>query len=335
MPAVSQSSSSGSPAVAGNAGKPGKSSTADKASKSGKGSTAGKASKSDKSSTAGKPSVADIASKAEEPGGTARPHIVALANFKGGVGKTTTAINLAASLAELGHRVLVVDLDAQANATAALFLRGFATHTVGDWLLGQVPAAEAIRPWPAEAAPDQAPLPLHLLPAHVRLADQEEELRQRPAYEHLLARALAPLAPAYDFMLLDCPPSLGPMTRMALCAATAYVVPCLAEKFSFDGLRLLTQLAAGVTSRHNPALRLAGIVFTQYHPGVRNNLHQDVVLATEHVYGPAALLPAIRKDVTLAQAQRRGLPALRLRPDSNAVADYRALTQALLAALAG
>lgn len=251
------------------------------------------------------------------------------------MGKTTTVVNVAAGLAELGHRVLVVDLDAQANATAALFLRGFATHTVGEWLLGGGRDAAAIRAW--EAPPEAGPpaLHLHVLPAHVLLADQEEELRQRPAYEQLLARALAPLTAAYDYILLDCPPSIGPMTRMALCAATAYVVPCLAEKFSFDGLRLITQLAAGVTSRHNAALRLAGIVFTQYHPGGRNNLHQDVVLATEHVYGAAALLPAIRKDVALAQAQRRGLLAVHYKPDSNAVADYRALTQALVAAVAG
>lgn len=288
-----------------------------------------------KAGEAGSASNVSAASKAGAASAARPPApIIAFANFKGGVGKTTTVVNVAACLAELDHRVLVVDLDAQANATAALFLRGFTTHTVGDWLLGGGRDAAAIRPWaaPPEAGPPA--LHLHVLPAHVLLADQEEELRQRPAYEQLLARALAPLTPAYDYILLDCPPSIGPMTRMALCAATAYVVPCLAEKFSFDGLRLITQLAAGVASRHNAALRLAGIVFTQYHAGVRNNLHQDVVLATEHVYGAAALLPPIRKDVALAQAQRRGLLALHFKPDSNAVADYRTLTHALLAALA-
>jgi chromosome partitioning protein len=122
---------------------------------------------------------------------------------------------------------------------------------------------------------------------------------------------------------------LGAMTYVALAAATAYLVPCEPEKYSFDGLRLVVNLASGVQAQINPDLKMAGVFFTKYNPKKRSSLHHDIVDAAEHLY-PDKVLPNIRADQSLAQAQRVGEPAILYKPDCNGVADYATLTTAIL-----
>lgn len=265
-------------------------------------------------------------------------HVLAIANFKGGVGKSTTTVNLGVALAELGHRVLLVDFDAQANTTSNLFRKLQAKTTVGDWLLaaGNLPAAvlqyQQPEPEEGEDPANFEPLTLHLVPASINLADQEDELRRKRNSDQLMKLALAPHLASYDYILIDCPPAIGGLTRMALFAADSYLVPCLPESYSFDGLGKITRLAQGIQAKYNKGLRLAGIVFTQYNSRIKNSTHQDIVLATEHVYGADSVLPGIRTDSTLKKAQRFGVLPRHIEPGSNGQLDYRALALALIEA---
>lgn len=263
--------------------------------------------------------------------------VIAVTNNKGGVGKTTSALNLAAALAARGHRVLLGDLDMQANTTSAMFPRGFRQHTIGDWLLGSSAARDVIRPVPdvapGTAGAEQLPLHLHLLPATTDLADQELQLLAQPDYQLLLRKQLSKVASHYDYTVLDCPPSMGVMTYMAFCAADRYVVPCEAEKFSFDGVKLVERLALSIQKSHNPKLLLAGLFFTKYNPRMRRRLNHEVVLATEMHFGSDKILPHIRQDVALAEAQTRGICTLRYNPGCNGVADYAELATSILETL--
>ena len=338
-----------SDSLASSASKPGKLGKPDQPSKTGKPGLVDKAGLASAVRLASQASLTGSTGSTDSPGradtadstGTARlaplatgARVIALANFKGGAGKTTSAVNLAANLAQLGYQVLLIDLDAQANASHCLFkpaqLRG--CPTVGEWLLA---GAGTLRVAPVPDEPGEGSLGgnLALLPASVHLADQEEELAARPVAHQLLATGLQAVRPAYDFIVLDCPPSLGLMTRMALCAADYYLVPLMAEKFYFDGLKRLTQLADGIRAQHNPGLRLAGLFFCRYNPSLRRRLNHDIVHAAGHVYGEEAVLPAIRQDVALAEAQATATLLHRLAPASNGAADYRALTLAVLAVL--
>jgi len=258
----------------------------------------------------------------QSPGSIRSPQIIAVTNNKGGVGKTTTALNVAAELAHRGHRTLLIDLDMQANATTGLFKRGApGGRTVGMGLLSEAAAAELITKTSLEN--------LSLLPANIHLAKQSEELYRQEGYEQRLKQLLVPVAATYDFVIIDCPPMLGAMTYVALTAATAYLVPCEPEKYSFDGLRLVVNLASGVQAQINPDLKMAGVFFTKYNPKKRSSLHHDIVDAAEHLY-PDKVLPNIRADQSLAQAQRAGEPTILYKPDCNGVADYAALTTAIL-----
>lgn len=320
--------------------KPDQASLAGKVGKAGLVNKAGIASRATLASRASKASKLDLAGTADQTDNTrlaplaTGARVIALANFKGGAGKTTSAVNLAANLAQLGYRVLLIDLDAQANASHCLFrpaqLRG--VPTVGEWLLAGAGALR-VAPVPDEPGAGSLGANLALLPASVHLADQEEELASRPQAHQLLATGLRTVRLSYDFVVLDCPPSLGLMTRMALCAADYYLVPLMAEKFYFDGLKRLTQLADGIRAQHNPQLRLAGLFFCRYSAGLRRRLNHDIVHAAGHVYGEEAVLPAIRQDVALAEAQATATLLHRLAPASNGAADYRALTLAVLAVL--
>jgi chromosome partitioning protein len=284
-----------------------------------------------KTSNARIPSAASPASPAS-PARSAGPTITAVVNFKGGAGKTTTAVTLACELAAVaGKRVLLVDLDAQANATTWLLKGQTFARTVGDWLL-----EDAGTPMPTETVRDDAAGEgptlghrLHLLPASIGLSDQEEVLGRRRNYQRLLAEKLAPYAGSYDVIILDCPPAIGPLTRMALCAATEYLVPCLPEKFHFDGLGKITQLAAGIQAKHNPALRLAGILFCRYNAGQKGQVAHGIVLATGHVYGEHQLLPFIRQDAAVGKAQTKGEPLHQYDHECNALADYSAVAEIL------
>jgi chromosome partitioning protein len=222
--------------------------------------------------------------------------IYALANQKGGVGKTTTAVNVAACLAEAGGRALVVDLDPQANATSGLGERANGSSSYD--LLDGVPLAELARP---TRFPN-----LDLVPAKRDLAGAVVELARREDGERYLSRALASGTDAYSFVFLDCPPSLGPLTVNALAAADRVLVPVQAEYYALEGLSEILGSVELVRSRLNPRLELEGVLLTMVDG--RTRLAADVVAEVRRHLGERVFRTAVPRSVRLAEAPSHGLP---------------------------
>jgi chromosome partitioning protein len=221
--------------------------------------------------------------------------VYAFANQKGGVGKTTTAINLGACLAEAGERALVVDLDPQANATSGLGMRANGTSSYD--LLDGAPLAELAKP--------TAFANLFLVPSRPELAGAAVELSRRDDGERFLAEALAH-ADGFDFVLLDCPPSLGPLTVNALAAADRVIVPVQAEYYALEGLAQLVQSINLIKARLNPRLALAGVLLTM--TDSRTTLSRDVEDEVRSHFGDLVFREVIPRTVRLAEAPSHGLP---------------------------
>jgi chromosome partitioning protein len=221
--------------------------------------------------------------------------VYAFANQKGGVGKTTTAVNLGACLAEAGERALVVDLDPQANATSGLGM--WANGTSSYDLLDGAPLDELAKP---TAFPN-----LFLVPAKPELAGAAVELSRREDGEKFLADALAH-ATGFDFVLLDCPPSLGPLTVNALAAADRVIVPVQAEYYALEGLAQLVQSINMIRARLNPRLAIAGVLITM--SDGRTNLAADVEREVRHHFGDLVFDTVVPRSVRVAEAPSHGLP---------------------------
>ncbi len=224
--------------------------------------------------------------------------IYALANQKGGVGKTTTAINLAACLAEAGQRALVVDLDPQANATSGLGMR--ANGNSSYELLDGAPLAELTR--------HTRFANLDLVPSKPELAGAVVELAQRADGERYLVDALANGTAQYDFVFLDCPPSLGPLTVNALAAADRVLVPVQAEYYALEGLTQLLQSVELIRRRLNPRLGIGGVLLTMVDG--RTRLAHDVEEEVRRHFGPLVFRTAVPRSVRLAEAPSHGLPVI-------------------------
>jgi chromosome partitioning protein len=224
--------------------------------------------------------------------------VYALANQKGGVGKTTTAINLAACLAEAGQRALVVDLDPQANATSGLGMRANGTSSYD--LLDGAPLGDIAK----HTAFDN----LDLVPSKPDLAGAVVELAAREDGEHYLAQALASGASQYDYVFVDCPPALGPLTVNALAAAHRVLVPVQAEYYALEGLTQLMQSIELVRRRLNPGLGIGGVLLTMV--DVRTRLAQDVEAEVRRHFGPLVFRTSVPRSVRLAEAPSHGLPAI-------------------------
>ena len=224
--------------------------------------------------------------------------VYALANQKGGVGKTTTAVNLAACLAEAGARTLVVDLDPQANATSGLGESGDALTTYD--LLDGVPIGEAARPTRYGN--------LDLVPSRPDLAGAAVELGQRDDGESYLAQALRGARDVYEFVFLDSPPSLGPLTVNALAAADEVLVPVQAEYYALEGLTQLVKSVELVRGRLNPRLRIGGVLLTMV--DARTRLSAEVVEEVRSHFGSTVFRTTIPRSVRLAEAPSHGLPAI-------------------------
>ncbi len=221
--------------------------------------------------------------------------IYAFANQKGGVGKTTSAINLAACLAEAGERSLVVDLDPQANATSGLGMRANGSSSYD--LLDGAPLRDLVKPTRWEN--------LFLVPSRPELAGAAVELSRRADGDRYLAEALA-RPEGFDFVLLDCPPSLGPLTVNALAASDRVVVPVQAEYYALEGLAQLVRSIDIVKARLNPRLAIAGVLITM--ADARTTLARDVEREVRRHFGDLVFAAVVPRSVRVAEAPSHGLP---------------------------
>lgn len=248
--------------------------------------------------------------------------IYTLVNQKGGVGKTTTAINLGAYLARLGQRVLIVDLDPQANATSCLGVdkRAVQVSTYDALLNGNVPASSILF---------NDRLQLALLPSSPSLAGAEIELVDESHREFRLRTALEALDGKYDYILIDCPPSLGLLTVNGLVAAREGVlVPVQCEYLALEGLGQLTQTIERVQSSLFPDLRVRGVILTMFDP--RTNLSSDVVREVNNHFPGQVFKSIVPRSIRLAEAPSYGLPISAYAPSSVGAKAYESLAKELL-----
>ncbi|MCX7159828.1 MAG: ParA family protein [Proteobacteria bacterium] len=248
--------------------------------------------------------------------------IIAVVNQKGGVGKTTTSVNLAASLAEQGKRVLLVDLDPQGNATTGSGVdKKTITRTVYQVLLGLGEVA-SIRTTSESGKYD-------LLPANRELAGAEVELVELPNREGRLKAALAVVEGDYDFVLLDCPPSLSLLTINGLVAAREVLIPMQCEYYALEGLSDLVGTIKRVRSNLNPVLEIGGLLRTMFDP--RNTLSQQVSAQLEQHFGDKVFKTLVPRNVRLAEAPSYGMPAVVWDRTSKGAQAYLALAAEILA----
>ena len=253
----------------------------------------------------------------------AKSRAIAIVNQKGGVGKTTTTVNLGASLALLGKRVLIVDIDPQGNTTSGLGVeKASLEQDVYSVLLADVPAVEAIVP---TGVPN-----LDLLPATLGLAGAEIELVSATARESRLQAALAPLTEAYEYVLIDCPPSLGLLTLNALTAADEVVIPVQAEYYALEGLSQLTQVVGRVRDALNPELRISGVLVTMFDG--RTRLAMEVLEEVNKHFPSQVFRTQIPRNVRLSEAPSYGKPIALFDSKSRGAQAYFALARELAGA---
>jgi chromosome partitioning protein len=226
--------------------------------------------------------------------------VYAIANQKGGVGKTTTAVNLAACVAEAGYETLLVDMDAQANATVGLGIPKDTRPSIYDVLSGTATAEEAIRPTDVGG--------LSLVPASPDLAGANVELPRLEGSENLLRAAIGPVRDRFAFVILDCPPSLGPLTVNALVAADRVIVPVQAEYFALEGLAGLLDTLDLIQRELNPRLTVAGMLLTM-HDG-RTRLAQDVEHEVRQHFPELVFDTVIPRNVRVGEAPSFGRPVI-------------------------
>lgn len=227
--------------------------------------------------------------------------IIAFANQKGGVGKTTTAINVGSSLAAVNKSVLLIDLDPQGNAGTGLgFIRGSTRQSIYPVIMGMEHAANNILTTSVKG--------MHIIPSTQQLSGAEVELLDESGREFRLKNALAPVANNYDYILIDCPPAMGYLTINALVAATDLIVPLQTEFLALEGLSQLMKSTEAIKSRWNQTLNLMGILLTMFDK--RNNLSAEIENEVRQTFGNKVFQTVIPRNVRASEAPSHGKPIL-------------------------
>lgn len=247
--------------------------------------------------------------------------VISIANQKGGVGKTTTSINLAASLAALEHPTLIIDIDPQSNSTSGFGIETqTVTNSVYEILVGGVPVSESVR---------NTELPfLDLVPSHINLVGAEIEMIERPKRERILKDAIAEAREKYDFVIIDCPPSLGLLTINALTASDSVLIPVQCEYFALEGLGQLLNTIKIVRQHLNTELEIEGVALTMY--DTRTRLSNQVAEEVQRYFGDKVFQSVITRNVRLAEAPSFGKPVLLYDSISMGSKNYLALARELI-----
>ncbi|MCS6904628.1 MAG: ParA family protein [Bacteroidia bacterium] len=248
--------------------------------------------------------------------------IIAITNHKGGVGKTTTTINLGAALAQLGFKVLLIDMDPQANLTTSLNIKDRAGKTIYEGLKGTAHPFNLV-----VNVKDN----LFVIPSSIELSNAEVELSAIAGREYLLAELIDPIKINYDFILIDCPPSLGILTLNAFTAAKYLLIAMQSEYLALQGFSKLGESMQVIKKRINSELEILGVLLTLY--DARKNLHKDINAQVESYFGEKVFQTKIRDNITLAEAPKAGKDIFSYDASCNGAKDYLDLAHEVLTRL--